>query len=120
VSDIELSRCIGVNFGFPKSFGALRGVGKRSPGTFRRKSEPALASHATSGFPFAQRNGFVIVALKYPVQPSRQFRQGVPEHGRAEWSVQSASIKRSTLVRLHGEMEFLEAAIERCRDGIPA
>jgi hypothetical protein len=35
------------------------------PTTPRRKSQPALACHATSGFPFiVQRNGFAIVALK--------------------------------------------------------
>ncbi len=40
-------------------------VGIAGPRTPRRKSQPALASHATSGFPFmVQRNGFAIVALK--------------------------------------------------------
>jgi hypothetical protein len=33
--------------------------------TSRRKSQPALASHSTSGLPcIVQRNGFAIVALK--------------------------------------------------------
>jgi hypothetical protein len=35
-----------------------------STSTSHRKSEPASASHATSGFPFVQRNGFAIGALK--------------------------------------------------------
>jgi hypothetical protein len=65
--------------------------------TPRRKSEPGLASHATSGFRFVQRNGVAVVALKQPVQPGRQFRQVMPEHGRAERSAQSASILRSKL-----------------------
>jgi hypothetical protein len=86
----------------------MRGAQVRRPGIARkrRKSEPALASQATSGFLFVQRNGFVIVALKYPVQPGRQFRRGVPEHGRVEQNVHSASNMRSNRLRLHGEIEF--------------
>jgi hypothetical protein len=52
----------------------------------RRKSEPALASQATTGFRFVHRNGFANVALKVPVQPGRQFRRGVLANPGEQWS----------------------------------
>ena len=51
-------------------FFAKMGVKRPDEGSIRedarrRKTEPALASHAASGLPFiVQRNGFAIVALK--------------------------------------------------------
>jgi hypothetical protein len=83
-------------------------------GTSRRKSEPALASQATSGFLFVQQKGLRhrCIEVAGPTEPPMPaWSRRAERSKRVDHAFKTGM--RSKLARLHGEIEFLEPAIGR-------